>query len=133
MSWQRYQNEIIVLLSLFLMLGAYMYKHSHAETQVKEAQNVQRSIDELKEVVTLKKIWGDKKLKKKLDAFHAIIPASKVKWMKKKKKIEAKYTGLNAQEINKLTTKILNLPVQIIQLDVKKSGTLYNVEFACKW
>jgi len=133
MNWQRYQNELIVLLAFLLLIGAYMYKHSHVEIKAREAEKVQHSIDQLKEVVTLKKIWADKKLDKKLNAFHAIIPVSKVKWIKKKKKIEAKYTGLNAQEINKLTTKILNLPVIIMQLDVKKSGTLYNVEFACKW
>lgn len=133
MNWQRYQNELIVLVAFLIMLGAYMYKHNHVVTQAKEAEKIQRSIEELKEVITLKKIWSDKNLNKKLDAFHAIIPASKVKWMKKKQKIEAKYIGLNAQEINKLTSKILNLPVEITQLAVKKVGSLYNVEFACKW
>jgi len=133
MSWQRYQNELIVLLAFLLMLGTYMYKYSHVQTKAKDAEQVQHTIDEFKEVVTLEKVWKDKKLNKKLDAFHAIIPSSKVKWTKSKKKIEAKYTGLGANEINKLTTKILNLPVEIMQLDVKKSGAVYNVEFACKW
>ncbi len=133
MSWQRYQNELIVLGAFLIMLAGYMYKHSHVNAQAQQANQVQQSINEVKEVIALKKIWADKKIAKKVDALQQMAPGSKIRWSKQKQKLEATYTGLNAQELNKLTTKILNLPVVIEQLDVKKNGLLYNVEFKCKW
>lgn len=133
MSWQRYQNELIVLGAFIIMLGTYMYKHSHVSAQAQQANQVQQSIDELKEVVALKKTWADKKIPKKMDALQQLVPASKVEWTKQKQEVEAKYTGLSAQELNKLTTKILNLAVVIEKLNINKNGSLYNVEFTCKW
>jgi len=133
MNWKQYQNEFIVLMAFIFMLGAYMYKHDKVNSQTEQATKVQQSIDELKEVVALKKIWADKKLNKKISALQTIVSSSKVKWMKKKQKITASYKGLNAQELNKLTTKVLNLPVEITLLDIKKTGAAYNVEFQCKW
>ncbi len=133
MSWQRYQNELIVLGALLIMLGGYMYKHSHVSAQAQQANQVQQSINEVKEVVALKRVWADKKIGKKVDALQQMASGSKIKWAKQKQKLEATYTGLNAQELNRLTTKILNLPVAIEQLDINKNGLLYNVEFKCKW
>jgi len=133
MSWKRYQNELIALGAFVVMLGAYAYKHNQGTSQVQEVQRVQSSLGELKEVIALKKIWADKKTTKKVASLQTLIPASKVKWSKKSKKVTATYTGLSSNELNKLITKILNLPVEVRLLDIKKTGSTYNVEFKCKW
>ena len=133
MNWKQYQNELIVLSAFLLMLGAYMYKHSQVTSQAQNIQATKHSIEELKEVVALKKVWADKKTTKKVAQLENLIPASKVKWSNKSKKVTASYTALSANELNKLITKILNLPVVIRLLDVKKIGANYNVEFKCKW
>jgi len=88
---------------------------------------------ELKEVVALEKIWGDKGIQKKVDSLQKVISASKVTWTKRQNKITASYKGLNSKELNKLTTKILNTPVVITLLDIATSGSNYNMEFKCKW
>jgi len=62
MSWKQYQNELIALTALLIMLFTYMYKHNQSSSHVEQAKTVQNSIEELKEVVSLKKIWGNKKL-----------------------------------------------------------------------
>ena len=133
MSWKRYQNELIALGAFVVMLGAYAYKHNQVTSQAQEEQRVQNTLGELKEVIALKKIWADKKTTKKIAALQTLVPASKVKWSKKSKKVTATYTGLSSNELNKLTTKILNLPVEVRLLDIKKTGSTYNVEFKCKW
>jgi len=133
MSWKRYQNELIALVAFVMMIGGYAYKHNQMTSQVQKVQQVQNAVGELKEVIALKKIWANKKTSKKLTALQSLIPASKVKWSKKGNKLTASYTGLSSNELNKLTTKILNLPVQVRLLDIQKTGSTYNVEFKCKW
>lgn len=133
MNWKHYQNELIVIAALILMLGAYLYKHEQVSAQTESTQSTQKSINELKEVAALKKIWSDKKTKTKIKKLQTMLPAQKVKWSQKSNKVTASYKGLSANELNKLVTKILNLPVQIQRLDIQKTGQSYNVEFKCKW
>ena len=133
MNWQRYQNELIVLGAFLLMFGAYIYKYSQVTSQTTQTSKTQYTINELKEVISLKKIWADKNLPKKLSNLQGLVAPSKVKWSKKKTEVDASYTSLSAHELNTLITKILNLPVEILLLDIKKIGSTYNVEFKCKW
>ncbi len=133
MNLKKYQNELIALLALLLMVTVFFYKNAQVSSGAKQASELKQSVNEFKEIVTLKRIWADKKISKKLDKLKELIPVSKVKWSKKGKKLTATYTGLNASELNKLTTKIMNLAVQIQLLDIKKSGSSYTMEFKCKW
>ena len=133
MSWKRYQNELIVLAALLLMFGAYLYKHNQVKTQIEGSSHVQHTLAELKEVIALQKVWKDKTIQKKIKALKGTVASAKRNWQEKKQKISATYTGLSAQELNKIATKILNLPVEIILFDIKKIGQTYNVEFKCKW
>ena len=133
MNLKKYQNELIALLALLLMVTVFFYKNAQVSSGAKQASELKQSVNEFKEIVTLKRIWADKKISKKLDKLKELIPVSKVKWSKKGKKLTATYTGLNASELNKFTTKIMNLAVQIQLLDIKKSGSSYTMEFKCKW
>jgi hypothetical protein len=126
-------NEILVGLALLLMLGAYVYKNIQVSNQTEQVTKVKRSLAELKEVVALSKIWGNKNISKKVDALQKAISASKVKWTKKQTKVTASYSKLSSNELNTLTTKILNTPVVITLLDIVKSGETYDVEFKCRW
>jgi len=133
MSLKRYQNELMVLLALLLMLGAFLYKSGQISSQVEAAVTTQQAISDFREIVALKKIWADKKTSKKVEKLKELIPASKVKWSKKSKKVTAIYEGLSSKELNKLISKILSLAVEIRQLDITKTGSSYDVEFKCKW
>jgi len=133
MSLKKYQNELIILLSLLIMMGAYFYKSHHITQQREGGSQANQALLEAKKAINLKRIWADKSLKKKVDILQNIVAPSKVTWNKSKKKLYAKYTGLGPNELNKLITKILNIPVSITLLDVKKVGSNYNVEFKCKW
>jgi len=130
---KRYLNEIIVLFALFLMLGAYFYKNHQVTQQTEEVSKVKHSLLELKEVVALKKIWGDKTITKKVDALQKVISVSKVKWSQKQNKVTATYSNLSPNELNKFTTKLLNTPVTITLLEIIAVESNYNVEFKCKW
>lgn len=133
MMWKRYQNELIVLAAFVLMLGGYIYKNVQISSQAETILEASRSVDEIKEVVALQKIWSDKKTTKKVSQLQTIIPEHKVKWSSKNKKVTATYKGLTTSELNSLVTKILNLPIEIQKLRIQKLASSYDVEFTCKW
>lgn len=133
MIWKRYQNELIAFIAFVLMFSGYVYKNSQVSSQFETMSAASSSVADVKEVIALKKIWSDKKTTKKVDKLQTLIPADKVKWSNKNKKVTATYKGLTASELNKLVTKILNLPIEIQKLKIEKLATSYDVEFKCKW
>ncbi|MEA1953592.1 MAG: hypothetical protein U9O24_04320 [Campylobacterota bacterium] len=133
MNLNNYKNELIVLFMLLLMISAIFYKNNQINVQGSNAVEVQNNIVAFKEIVSLKRVWGDKGLTKKVEKLQKLINVSKVKWSKKSKKVTAIYKGLTAEELNKLVTKILSLAVEIQKLEIQKKSSTYDVEFKCKW
>ena len=133
MTWKRYQNELIALIAFVLMFAGYGYKVAQVSSQTETRAGAKHSVEEIKEVIALQKIWSDKKTSQKVDKLQTLIPASKVTWSNKSKKVTATYKGLTAAELNDLVTKILNLPVEINKLKIQKIASSYDVEFKCKW
>ena len=133
MNWKRYQNELMVLGAFLLMFSMYLYKQHAISSQSGERNEMTQTIEEIKEVVALKKVWADKKISQKVKKLKTLVPASNVKWSQKSRKVTAFYTGLKPSELNKLGSKILNTAVVIDKLDVQKTGTSYKMEFKCRW
>ena len=133
MNWKRYQNELMVLGTFFFMFSMYLYKQYAVSSQLGEQNEITQTITEIKEVVALQKVWADKKISKKVEKLKVLVPASKVKWHQKSRKVTAFYTELKPSELNRLSSKILNTPVVIEKLDIQKTGANYKVEFKCKW
>jgi len=133
MTWKRYQNELIALAAFVLMFIGYGYKTAQVSSQGETMASANHSVGEIKEVIALQKIWADKKTTKNVEKLQTLIPISKVQWSSKSKKVTASYKGLSAKELNKLVTKILNLPVEIQKLKIQKIASSYDVEFKCKW
>jgi len=133
MNWKRYQNELMVLGAFLFMFSMYLYKQHAISSQSGELNKVTQTIEEIKEVVALKKVWADKMIGKKVENLQTVVSASKVKWSNKRNKVTARYKELKPSELNKLTSKILNTPVVIDKLDIQKTGSSYSVEFKCRW
>ena len=128
-----YQNEIIVLISFLLMVGAFFFKQDKIKVQAVDAVVIEKSIGETKEIAGLIKIWKDKKIRNKVLKIKTVVSPSKVKWSKKSNKITASFKHLTGKELNRLINKILNIPVEIVKLEIQKIGLSYGVEFKCKW
>jgi hypothetical protein len=133
MNWKRYQNELMVLGAFFFMFSMYLYKQHAISSQSGERNEVTQTIEEIKEVVSLKKVWADKKISQKVEKLKTLVPSSKVKWSKKSRKVTAFYTALKPSELNKLSSKILNTAVVIDKVDIQKTGSSYKMEFKCRW
>jgi len=133
MIWKRYQNELIVLLSLLVLFVAMGYKQTQVTARSEMSSNMKHSAAEFKELLLLKKRWVDKKTGKKIDKLQSLAEASKVKWKKSGKKLTVNYKGLTPKELNKVITTLLNLAVQIEHISIKNQNGNYNVELKCKW
>ncbi len=133
MNWKQYQNELIVVFSILAMLGAYVYKHNKMDTERSNIKTMTHAVEEIKEVLLLKKTWANKKIITKIQKLEELIPKPKRIWKKEKRKVTASYRELSAKQLNQLITKILNIPIVIRQLEVKNMGETYSVEFKCKW
>ncbi len=115
------------------MLSGYIYKNSQINSQAEGAVNSQKSLSQIENVISLKKLWSDKKTTKNIKKLKTIVAKSKVKWSRKNKKLKASFSELSARELNKVLTKLSNIPVQIKTLNIKKTASSYSVEFQCKW
>ncbi len=135
MTIKRFKNELIILLSLILMLWALLYKHQAKTDLQTEKESISKSIVEISRVSELKKLWGDKKIGKKLDQFKSIVKREKIKSIEKRaKRLTASYQNLDVRELNKITKILLKTPVQITKLSIEESGKeRYTMEFKCKW
>ena len=133
MIWKRYQNEFIVLLSVLLLVSSLLYKNTQSANSVENQTVTKYAVREFKQIIAHKKQWADKNIVKKLDKLKQAVPQSKVHWKKKGKTLTANFKELNAKELNKVVTIILNLAVQIQVLEVKEVNGNHDVEFKCKW
>jgi len=133
MIWKRYQNEVMVLMSLLLLVIALLYKNIQVSNSVESRTVTKYAVREFKEIIAHKKQWDDKHIVKKLDKLKSTVPASKLTWQKKGKTLKAQFRGLTSKELNKVVTTILNLAVQIQMLEVKENRSNYDVELKCKW
>ncbi len=133
MSLKGYQNELIVAAALLLFAGGWLYKYQKQTGEIAHAREIRQELAEVKQLIALKKIWGDPKTAKKVDMLQKSVAPGKVTWQKSAKKLHAVFAGLSAREVNTVVTKILNLPVQIKQLEIDKNGNAYHVECTCKW
>jgi len=135
MTLQRYKNEIILLLSVLFALFAFIYKLSENNDVQENKANIQQQVQQIHTIDKLKKQWGGKNLANKVKTLKSVVPASKIKlFNKKSKKLTASYIGLTSNELNKVTNKLINMPVQIVLLNITKSSkNQYTMELTCKW
>ncbi|CAA6827006.1 MAG: Unknown protein [uncultured Sulfurovum sp.] len=135
MTLQRYKNELILLVAILFTFFAFMYKLSAQSNVTNNKAKIQQQITEVSSITTLKEQWGGKQLANKVKVLKSVVPASKViTFTKKSKKLTTSYKNLTGNELSKLSNKLINIPVQIVSLNIQQSAkNQYTMEFTCKW
>jgi hypothetical protein len=133
MILKEYQNELIIAVAAIFLLFGYSYKVKQEAKYHGQITKTQTSLKEIKHTAALKDIWDNKKTEDKLKRFKKLMPEDKTKFTEAGKKVMAKYSGLNASELNRLVTSIARLAVEISKLDITKVDKSYDVEFEYKW
>jgi len=134
MIWKRYQNELIVSITILLMMSAYIYKSTNIEKIESAEVSLAKATTEASEIISLQKQWNDPKLSKRILKLKESIPAQKIKsFVVKRKKLTASFQNLTSKEMNKIVIKLENIAVQIIKLQIKREDKEYKMEIKCKW
>ena len=135
MTLQRYRNEIILFLTALFAIFAFYYKLSSEHYVDENKVLIQKQISEIVAIESYKKQWKSKGIANKVKVFKTIVSSSKVKrFSKKSSKVTLSYINLNTNELNKISNKLLNMPIQIIKLQIKESSkNKFTMEFTCKW
>lgn len=135
MTLQRYKNELILLLTLLFVLGAFMHKQTATTYVTENKSSIEQHISEITTIENYKNQWKSKGMANKVKVFKSIVNATKIKtFSKKSSKLTVSYLNLTANELNKIINKLLNLPVQIISLQIKEhSKNKFTMELTCKW
>lgn len=133
MNLKQYKNELIVLFTFLLMIGAFFYKQHNIKNATDNSKKTEQSLANIKELIDLKSTWSDKQITKKVDRLKRVVSSHKVTFKRDGKKATIYFKNLQPKELDRVVNKILNLAVVIKQLEIKKSGTTYSVEFKCKW
>jgi len=135
MTLQRYRNEIILFITAMFAISAFYYKLSATNYVNENKALIQKQISEIIEIESYKKQWKSKNIGKKVKIFKRIVSSSKLKhFSKKSTKVTLSYINLNTNELNKISNKLLNMPIQIIKLRIKESSkNKFTMEFTCKW
>lgn len=131
---KRYENEIAVLLLLFVAVGAYFFqasKHTHVQTQRKQALKV---LHTLEETAALKRLWGDTAtIKRKLASLRQTVSSEKTKWRQSGTKVDVAYTSLSGSELDRVLSKWFAVPLRIESLRIAKETEGYRMEIVSRW
>ncbi len=135
MTLQRYKNEIILLVAFLFALFAFFYKLNASSYVEENKANIQQQISDITAIGNYKGMWDGKSMANRVKVLKTIVPVSKVQsFSKKSKKLVATYVNLTADELNKLNNKLINMPVQIVSLQITESSkNIFTMEFTCKW
>jgi len=133
MNWKPYKHELILVVMILFAAAAFFYKSSQHAAMASGNQKMAQEIAIVEEVASLQKIWADKRIPKKLETIRSIVSSSKIQWQKKGRKLAIYFRGLSPSEVNKVVTKLLNIPIQIEKVKVEKNGETYTMEIRCKW
>jgi len=133
MNVKRYQNELMVAAAVLFLLFALFYKQAQRQKMSEVNQQMAKEIAVFQETLSLKNIWGDKKIPQKLESIRKLVPPSKMTWHQKGKKLTAVFTDMLPSDINKVVTKMLNVAVQLESVKIEKENKHYKMEIKCKW
>jgi len=131
---RKYQNELIVLASLIVFLGGFLYQKGMTRQLDASLTQSREAAQQITETKTLQKVWSSKGLKQKVAAIRQLIPAGKIKTFDQKKtKVTLHFSDMTGKELNTVTSRIAALPVQIQEIGMTRSGDHYDMRCTCSW
>jgi hypothetical protein len=133
MTLKAYKHELMILMSLLVLFLAFFYKQNMILKQNSQGSESIVALQDIKESIALKALWGDKKMTKTIETLKHGISPSKFKWTKRSKKLSATFTNISAKNLNAVLKKVMNLAVEIQLLNITKSSETYTMELKCKW
>jgi len=133
MMLSRYRNELIVAAALVFAIGGLVYKYVRYTSVVEANRMIVKELSTVHEAAELKKVWGDRQIVKKLERIRTTVPAGKMLWRLKGRRLQATFRDLQDAKFNTVVSTFLSSAVQIESLKVDKGAQGYGLEIKCKW
>jgi len=131
---RKYQNELMVLIGVLLLLGGIGYQQGMIRRLDASLALSRSAAQEITETKTLQKVWGTKGIKGRIAALRRAVSPDKVKMFDQKKtKLNLHFADLTGAEINTVSTKIASLPVRIEEFAITRTGSQYEMRCTCAW
>jgi hypothetical protein len=128
------KSKILIALSILFLIGSVAFDFSQKKSFANSLQNIKDERTQIAYVADLKALWGAKGMKSKLTRVINSIPSSKKKnFLVKRNKAEIKLVSLSDRELNRVLSKLANLPLEFRKLSVVKSGDNFDLECTCVW
>jgi hypothetical protein len=124
--------EVVALAALVLALAGWWFKQVSFEHAWKASKRAQKTVVEIKEAASLKKVWYDKqRIQKGLQRLKSVGGGAKT-WKKEGKTVRADYRPTTLKQVDDIVTQLMRIPVKIERLRISKSDKAYRVEIICK-
>jgi hypothetical protein len=134
MIWKKYRNELMVLLAFIFLIIGYSYKNIQISKLYSVKSEVSKSIDDISEIIALKKQWDGKKVKSKVERFKREVSSDNIKSFNiKSRKMSAIFKDLTGKKMSKIFSKIESMAVEIVAIKVTSKDERYKMEVKCKW
>jgi len=131
---RKYQNEGIILLSLLLFIGGFLYQRGMERKLDVSLERSKTVTVEITKAKTLQKVWTSKGLKQKVASLQRGVVSSKVKMFNlEKNKLNTHFIQLTGKELNTIAARIASLSVHIQAFAVTRLGAQYALRCSCTW
>jgi len=133
---KRYQNELIVLIAIAVVMMSISYKNSSMLELQSESTSTEKLIAQMDDIVTMKRLWKkNKSIPSKLEAIKSSLADENINRFKvEKKKAHIILQKLDSTKLNNIVgKKIASVPMQITLIDITREGDAYRLELKCKW
>jgi len=133
---KRYQNELIVLMLVAIVMMSISYKNSSMAELHSESISTEKLIAQMDDIVTMKRLWKkNKTIPSKLESIKSSLSDENIdKFKVDKRKAHILLQKLNSTKLNNIVgKKIASVPMQITMIDITREGDIYRLELKCKW
>jgi len=134
MNYKHYKIELLLSAALLFMVLSFGYKTLMHSSLKNSQEDLVSAKAQISEIIALQELWGDKKITKKVKALEKVLSPSKVaSFSVKGKKLTALFKDMSIGELNRLTSKIVSLPLSLEKFNLKQEPNGYQLEVKCKW
>jgi hypothetical protein len=128
------KNLIAVLIGAIFLIGSVIFSYTQKSGYFKASNEFKIEQNELKDIITLQRIWKAKGVKSKINsAISSLKKSQKLKVEIKKSKAYLSLANLNEKELNRVLSKLSSMPIKFESLDINKINDNFTMECKCDW
>jgi len=128
------KNLTAIIIGASILIAGAIFGFMQKNSYFKEMKRIEIEQKEVKDIITLQRIWKAKGIKSKINsALSNLKKTQKLKIDIKKTKANLNLANLSEKELNRILSKLASMPIVFKSLDINKIGQQYTMECKCDW